>query len=135
MTAQPIGQCWEWPGYVNDDSGYGRVWDGTETDAAHRWVYSMLRGVIPAARDLDHLCRNRRCVNPWHLEPVTRRENLLRSPITRASINAAKTHCPRGHEYTPENTRVRIARGTRECRTCERERARAKKALVKASAA
>jgi hypothetical protein len=72
--------------------------------------------------DLDHLCRNRCCVNPAHLEPVTRKVNLGRSPLVgrgAGTAQTAKTHCPQGHEYTPENTR--IARGKRYCKTCHRD--------------
>lgn len=79
-------------------------------------------GPIPEGLDLDHLCRVRQCVNPDHLEPVTARENLMRSPLTQASINSAKTHCKRGHEFTPDNTRIFPKSGSRCCKTCERQR-------------
>src|SRR5699024_1617461 len=90
---------------------------------AHRVSYETFAGPIPEGLDLDHLCRNRSCVNPEHLEPVTRSENLRRSPLMARGQD--KTHCPHGHEYSPENTRITKA-GARACRTCERKRNRDK---------
>jgi hypothetical protein len=99
-----------------------RMPDGSQP-TAHRAFYMHHGGTIPEGFTLDHLCRNRRCVNPSHLEPVTRRENVLRGE-TLPAANVRKTHCPRGHEYTAANTRV-TPQGTRACRTCSRERMRA----------
>lgn len=82
---------------------------------AHRWAYERAGGMIPDGYDIDHLCRNRACVNPEHLEPVTRQENIRRA----ASI---KTQCPAGHPYTQENTYVRPGTTHRKCRTCMRAR-------------
>lgn len=79
---------------------------------------------------LDHLCRNRGCINPDHLEPVTCRENLLRGQTFQAR-NAAKTHCPHGHGYDEGNTRFNKD-GSRACRSCERKRARKYMALRRA---
>ncbi len=113
--------CWEWIGY-DGPNGYGRVKLVGRNILAHRAVYEALVGTIPEGAELDHLCRNRRCVNPAHLEPVTRRVNVLRG-VAPAAVNAKKTHCIRGHEYTPENTRAGINRAghpTRACRTCIR---------------
>lgn len=84
--------CWIWQGYV-DKRGYGRGWTG---ETAHRSLYRHLRGDFPADYHVDHLCRVTRCVNPEHMEPVTAAENRRRQ-------TAAKTHCKRGHEVTPEN--------------------------------
>jgi hypothetical protein len=110
----PDGGCWVWQRNY-DSNGYGRHlhWK------AHRFAWLVLVGPIADGLQLDHLCRNRGCVNPTHLEPVTQRENLLRGETIYAA-NAAKTHCKYGHEFTPENTRI-IPRGRR-CRACERRR-------------
>lgn len=109
------GGCWLWTANLSG-GGYGNFHlDGRER-VAHRLAYEWLVGPIPEGLDLDHLCRVRRCVNPAHLEPVTRRENVLRSPIAIAAQHARKTHCPAGHEYTPENTYT--YNGWRCCRRC-----------------
>lgn len=109
--------CWEWSG-GKSPAGYG-TFSIRDTDPlyAHRVAYEALVGPIPSGLDLDHLCRNRGCVNPAHLEPVTRKVNILRGESIMAK-NARKTHCRRGHEFTPENTRIR-ANG-RNCRACDR---------------
>jgi hypothetical protein len=112
------GECWPWPMFVAPN-GYGRA---ARNEQAHRWVYERLRGPIPEGMTIDHLCRNRSCVNPWHLEPVTMRENTLRGTSISA-INAAKTKCKRGHPFDSGNTRINRD-GSRACRTCERERMR-----------
>jgi hypothetical protein len=114
-------ECWPWDRAMYEN-GYGRarvnrVGGKPSGTTAHRAVYSALVGPIPDGLDLDHLCRNRACANPAHVEPVTRRENLLRGH-TLPAANVAKTHCLRGHEFTPENTRIQ--RGTRACRECIR---------------
>ena len=115
--------CWIWRWYVHS-SGYGMVRVEGRARYAHRVVYEQLRGPVPDGLELDHLCRVRRCVNPEHLEPVTRSENLRRSPVTFAGRNARKTHCIRGHEFTPENTLV--TRNGRNCIRCARLRSLAR---------
>lgn len=112
----PFSDCWWWTGHLNRD-GYGRVWHSGKARNAHRVVFSALRGE-PSAENLDHLCRNRSCVNPAHLEPVTQRENKLRG-IGIGAKNAQKTECKRGHPFTTENTRIR-PNGARACRECHR---------------
>lgn len=116
--------CWEWQGKVRN-GGYGaieiRAGIGRATRklrAAHRVSYEAFVAPIPDGLQIDHLCRNRRCVNPAHLEPVTAQENTLRG-TSPAAENAAKTTCHRGHELAGDNLRV-CADGTRRCRTCIR---------------
>lgn len=89
----------------------------------HRVYYEMYVGPIPAGMQIDHLCRNRGCVNPEHLEVVTARENIMRSPIAPAALNVAKTHCPKGHSYAGENLYIN-PKGQRVCRACQKEAAR-----------
>ena len=95
-----VEDCWEWTAWVNV-GGYGCFTD-TDNKAvmAHRYSYELRSGPIPDGLVLDHLCRNRRCVNPAHLEPVTQRENQRRGVGTSMNV----THCSNGHELTPENT-------------------------------
>lgn len=89
---------------------------------AHRVAYELLIGPIAAGLELDHLCRTHACVNPAHLEPVTGQVNLLRG-VGFPATNAAKTHCPQGHEYTAENT-YWSKKGQRGCRACTAEKQR-----------
>lgn len=121
--------CWEWTG-AHDPEGYGHAsmrWLAGAGGYTHRAAYILAVGPIPAGLTIDHLCRNRGCVNPSHLEAVTTRENTLRSPITLAAINLAKTRCAHGHLFDEANT-SRDHRGHRRCRTCNREQARAQSA-------
>lgn len=87
--------------------------------SAHREAYKAFKGEIPDGLELDHLCRVRNCVNPDHLEPVTRLENARRGigGLMAGLRQRAKTHCPAGHPYAPENTYFR-ANGNRMCVTC-----------------
>lgn len=107
--------CWEWTA-GRDGDGYGRFWLSSARNnvGAHRFAYAVLVG--DTELELDHLCRNRSCVNPDHLEPVVGVENLRRSPLT----PQGKTHCKHGHEMAGSN--LRIAKGGgRVCRACRRE--------------
>jgi hypothetical protein len=119
--------CWWWEGKVNPATGYGQMGllrrEGSG-GYAHRAAYLLVKGPIGAGLTLDHLCRNRRCVNPDHLEAVSSRINTLRSPLTLAGINARKTHCKHGHEFTPENTGLDRRGRSRHCLRCAREWAR-----------
>mgnify|MGYP001610618926 CR=1 FL=1 len=114
----PFHTCWEWTGSITS-YGYGMV------EAKHRpkqhahrayWIY--VNGSVPPGLDLDHLCRNRSCVNPAHLEPVTRKVNLARG-MGLTGINARNSHWHRGHEFTPENIRIQNLT-ERTCRECDK---------------
>ncbi len=109
--------CWIWQGQPNHH-GYGVVshWQ-FGSGLAHRFAWFVFRGRVAEGLTLDHLCRVRLCVNPDHLEPVTMRENLYRSPLV------IRSECVHGHRYTPENT-INRKRGGRECRTCVNGRRR-----------
>lgn len=109
---KPVGDCWVWVAAQND-RGYGEFSVRGRRVKAHRWSYEYLRAPIPDGLTLDHLCRNRACVNPWHLEPVDHRTNVIRGYAARPR----RTHCALGHELTPENTKV-ARDGGRVCRKC-----------------
>jgi hypothetical protein len=113
------GDCWIWTGARSYHYGIFGVCKGLNAPA-HRYAYELLVGPIPKGLVLDHLCKNPPCVNPAHLEPVTSVANVARGSGF-GSRNAAKTHCPKGHEYSPENTAVN-SNGARYCRICHRER-------------
>jgi hypothetical protein len=114
INKEGLGGCWLWMGATTGKSGYGRIYVQRRMVLAHRFAYELTTGPIPAGMDLDHLCRTRLCVNPAHLEPVTHHENVLRGEG--GAHHAAKTHCPKGHPYSPENTLV--WRGIRNCKAC-----------------
>lgn len=117
--------CWLWTGARSSNGGYARVAVGGRNRRAHRVVYELLVGPIPAGLTLDHLCRTPRCVNPDHLEPVTNTENIMRGDGW-AARNARKTCCPRGHTYTVTK------RGHRCCYTCANAAQRARRAARRA---
>lgn len=114
VDVREIDECWPWTAYITP-KGYGRFWTGKTTQYAYRVAYEMRVGEIPTGLELDHLCHNRSCVNPAHLEPVTHEVNIARSS------NALKTHCKRGHEFTSETTYLKKG-GGRQCRACDRLR-------------
>jgi hypothetical protein len=104
--------CWVWVGAVNN-KGYGLTWFRRKITTAHRAYFIIAYGAVPTGLTLDHLCRNTRCVNPVHLEPVTHQENMRRG------FFGSKTHCPQGHPYAGENLVIPKS-GGRRCRTCDR---------------
>ena len=100
----PVSGYMEWLGALNTDR-YGRIVIDGRARRAHRVVFEQAYGPIPANRDLDHLCRNRSCVRPDHLEPVTRAENIQRGQA--GAFNRSKQTCPEGHAYTGDNLRLK----------------------------
>ena len=104
--------CWIWQLGIKG-GGYGQKWDKERKKcvSAHKWYYEQLLGPVPTGMDLDHLCRVRRCVNPDHLEPVSRKENLRRGP------RVSGDHCKRGHLRTEKSTIVSKT-GSKRCRIC-----------------
>ena len=114
----PFAGCWVWLGGIAKN-GYGKI----SGQLAHRVSYTERYGAIDNSLQLDHLCRNRCCINPDHLEAVTQRENILRG-VSWSAKNKRKTHCPQGHEYSDANTYVRPS-GWRICRICKLEQKRA----------
>lgn len=101
--------CWEWTG--RRVRGYGQVGLDGKQLPAHRAAYLLWRGPIPDGHDLHHLCHNRPCFNPWHVEPVPERKHL--------PIYHRLTHCAKGHEFTDDN--IRMTPKGRVCRTCQNE--------------
>ena len=112
--------CWPWLAAKKWGYGCFALEGGKVQVRAHRYAYEVLVGPIPEGLTIDHLCRNRGCVNPSHMEPVTMGVNVLRGDGPSAR-NARVTHCPRGHPYDEENT-YRRSDGGRDCRTCLRAR-------------
>jgi hypothetical protein len=111
--------CWEWDG-AHTTAGYAETWDGVRPQYAHRASYELHKGPIPDGLQVDHLCRNRGCVNPDHLEAVSNRENSLRGSGPTAA-NHRRTLCKNGHPLSGDNLYVTTA-GYRRCRICIRAR-------------
>lgn len=123
------GNCVVYAGTITP-SGYGNVYDGYNPVPAHRLAYELAKGEIPSGLQIDHLCRNRRCCNPEHLEAVTRLENVRRgmAGTVRRDRAAAMTQCKRGHEFTEANTYRH--NGRRYCKACKAERQRISRELI-----
>ena len=131
-------ECWLWLGYTGRN-GYGSFSESRHggrpgrTRVAHRVAYELTAGPIPVGFEIDHLCRNRSCVNPAHLEAVPPYVNNMRSDSP-TSKNARKTHCPYGHPYAGDNLYFHAGSNGRRCRACHRESERARYRLRKAAA-
>jgi hypothetical protein len=112
-----LGACWEWTGYIMAATGYGQINRRPRgVLLTHRYSYEISVGPIPDGLTLDHLCRNRRCVRPSHLDPVPLSINKERGESP-AAINARKTHCKNGHPYDSINS----ASGSRFCSICHNQ--------------
>lgn len=144
-SASPVGRvlarvsvdergCWNCS-YAKDTSGYPQVSVAGKMRLTHRLTYEAVNGPIPPGLQIDHLCRNRVCCNPAHLEAVTSRENTMRGETVPAR-NAAATHCPQGHPRTPENTFPSDSKPGRQkrCRECHTIRNRAHKLRLRSAA-
>ena len=118
--------CWEWTKLL-DRYGYGHFFADKKHWKAHRWAYTQYQSPIPESLTIDHLCRNRACVNPKHMELVSNKTNVLRG-IGWTAINARKTHCNNGHEFNEANTYIaKKPQRYRICRACLNKRARLKR--------
>ncbi len=120
VTPEPMSGCWLWTASMHH--GYGQFSVKHRPIDAHRFAYETLVGPIPADREIDHLCRNRACCNPAHLEAVTARTNTLRG-VGATAKHARQTHCLRGHPFDESNT-TRASGGGRACRQCDKDRSK-----------
>ena len=118
---EPNSGCHIWLG-PQHPKGYGKY----KGKLAHRVIWELTHGQIQTGLQVDHICRVRACVNPSHLRLVTSRVNTLENSEGIAARNLRKTHCYRGHEFTPENTRIEST-GWRQCRACKRIKGRAQR--------
>lgn len=114
---KPVGDCLEWQGYV-EPKGYGTITRNKKSKRVHRCTYEMVKGKIKKGLVLDHLCRNKICVNPDHLEPVTDGVNVLRG-IGLAAKYARRNKCKHGHLFNESNTYFEPNKKARRCRKCK----------------
>ncbi len=119
--------CWNWQGSRWSPDGYGRLRMGQRWFSAHRIAYTAIRGSIPGRYVIDHLCRNKGCLNVEHMEPVLERLNVMRGNAPHA-INARKTQCVNGHPFDAQNT-LRV-NGHRRCKTCAEVRNKARQKMM-----
>lgn len=130
-------RCWEWTGYRR--GGYGRAKVNGVVVTVHRAAYEALVGPVPPGLVLDHLCRNKACYNPAHLEPVTNTENLRRGNLPQLETMRGTSHdvtsCPAGHPYTKDNLASWAARrGWRQCLVCHALREKARRTALREKA-
>ena len=109
--------CWEWQAKIHNPTGYGHLFINRKTFLAHRISYILHKGTIPNGLVVNHLCRNRKCVNPNHLEVITLKENILKG-FSIPAINSRKTHCIRGHPLIGDNLYI-TPKGRRQCKECQ----------------
>ena len=121
VNKDALNKCWLWTAGVSLE-GYGRFSVNRQPTYAHRISYAFAKGDIPTGMELDHLCRNRICVNPEHLEVVTHQENVLRG-VSPAALHRAQTSCVHCHPFYDSNT-ITLRNGGSDCRTCARTRER-----------
>ena len=116
---EPNTGCWIWTG-AKGKSGYGNIGINKKTYSIHRIVYEIEKGQIPIGYQIDHLCNNKICINPYHLEAKTPKENIIRALKISKNHHMNKTHCKRGHEFTKENIYFNQNVNGRICKICRR---------------
>lgn len=120
ISREPMSGCWIWTGALSG-GGYAQAGINRKTVYVHRLAYEAFRGCVPAGQTIDHLCRVRCCVNPWHMEAVSPRENVLRG-VSAPAMLARKTHCKYGHLLSGPNLYLMPRGQGRQCRKCRYDR-------------
>lgn len=127
VSSPSAKDCWPWLSTLT--TGYGQFWFSGKYVLAHRWAYEQVIGPIPVNFQLHHACENKRCVNPFHLEPKTSLDHCKEHPEGAGSQNRSKTHCLRGHQFSGKNlTKIKNGRGCRICQAYKTWKSNAKKA-------